>query len=281
MTDFFSLSPPRSVYTAIPDGDLSLWQSLTAVNSKQCCYELCTRASVGSDASSVFKAFRNLQALSHSVQGSTLSPSIATHIHTYIQGQPNNMGPSQNQSHCLPSAAHPGSTRKGQHWVQEGKSRNLHPATSCGQAPWQHSDRCSPLVLRAPGRLLTAGTGEGTDPRSEVGVNVRTSSDFCRHPPPHTHTQERLSRKRRLMRVILELTIAAILKYDDNDMNSMGQTFEMATRGYGKQERQWEKLQFCKLSSILNRNLICNQAIVNSPKSPHCVGSVTLGGFLG
>lgn len=189
MTDFFSLSPPRSVYTAIPDGDLSLWQSLTAVNSKQCCYELCTRASVGSDASSVFKAFRNLQALSHSVQGSTLSPSIATHIHTYIQGQPNNMGPSQNQSHCLPSAAHPGSTRKGQHWVQEGKSRNLHPATSCGQAPWPHSDRCSPLVLRAPGRLLTAGTGEGTDPRSEVGVNVRTSSDFCRHPPTHTHTR--------------------------------------------------------------------------------------------
>lgn len=36
------------------------------------------------------------------------------------------------------------------------------------------------------------------------------------------------------MRVILELTIAAILKYDDNDMNLTGQTFEMATRGDGK-----------------------------------------------
>lgn len=86
MTDFVSLSPPCSVYTAIPDGDLSLWQSLTTVNSKQCRYELRTQASIGSDASSVFKAFRNLQALSHSVQGSTLS--LYCHTHTYLDPGP-------------------------------------------------------------------------------------------------------------------------------------------------------------------------------------------------
>lgn len=98
--------------------------------------------------------------------------------------------------------------------------------TYCAQAPRQHSHRHSRGVPKAPGRLLATGIGEEIAPRLEVGQH----ENFRRHLP----SQEHLSRKRCPRRIILELTTTAILKYDDNDMNFMGQTFGVTTGGDGK-----------------------------------------------
>lgn len=233
MTDFFSLSPPRSVYTAIPDGDLSLWQSLTAVNSKQCRYELCTRASVGSDASSVFKAFRNLQALS---QCTGLNPlTLYCHTHTYLYPGPAKQHGSFTKPKPLSSLSSTSWKHKKRATLSAGR-KEQEPA-SCDllrsgtmAAFWQ----MLPFSPQSSRKIADSRHWGGDRPKVRGGSQRENLLWFLQAPPPHTHTQERLSRKRRLMRVILELTIAAILKYDDNDMNSMGQTFEMATRGYGK-----------------------------------------------
>lgn len=225
MTDFFSLSPPRSVYTAISPTETwvldNLWL-LSIVNSAAmnfACeplwlgfpfsgYMLGT-ATVGSDASSVFNAFRNLQALSvlpppyiPTVHRVPASHPLLPHTRTYLDPGPAKQHGSFTKPKPLSSLSSTSWKHKKRATLSAGR-KEQEPASW----PPVVSTRAALLLMlpftpQSSWKIADSGHWGGDRPKVRSGSQRENLLWFLQAYP----SQEPLSRKRRLIRVILELT---------------------------------------------------------------------------